>query len=272
MEDYFPMEIIGRNMLLLQKNPKNINDSGIENLGTDWMLKQMGEGNFKFSRRWAWLYRHYIWASRVPSLKDRRAVVLDVGCDVGEIRKIISKSFYTKNPDYIGIDLQGKGLREGAEQIQMKVPAYYIQHDITTGMEFINDNSIDVIYAGEIIEHFEEKFGKVLLEEAFRVLVPGGRLLVSTPNLDNSKGYDFHVHEYKIPELRKAFEDVGFSIDKTWGWIGTEKTILKSHNTKAKMIYKFLKKYSNKDLFTPIIIHIDPELSDAFCLEGIKPN
>jgi len=247
----------------------NINESGVENLGTDWMLRQMGAGNFKFSRRWAWLYRHYIWASRV---KVPRAYVVDIGCDIGEIRNIISKSFYIKNPLYLGIDLDLKRLKKGAEGIQMKVPAMYVQHDVTTKMDFIESNSVDVVFSGETIEHFEKKFAKLMLREIYRILKPGGIFAISTPNKDNSKGYSFHVHEYTIPEFCKMILDAGLGIEKVWGWVTTESCIKKSKKKNVLKIYKILKEKVNKDLVVPMIAYLDPEVSDAFCVEGRKPN
>ncbi len=45
----------------------------------------------------------------------------------------------------------------------------------------VKNKSVDVVFAGEVIEHIyhTEKF----LQEARRVLSPGGRLIISTPNL-----------------------------------------------------------------------------------------
>jgi len=231
-DQFESVEVLDNNLLYLKKNlSENINESGVENLGTDFMLYQMGQGNLKFSRRWAWLFRHYIWASRVIV---PRANVVDVGCDVGEIRKIISKSFYIKNPLYLGIDLNYKGLKEGAEKIQMKIPAIYVQHDVTLGLHFIKSNSVDIIFAGEIIEHFKKKFGIILLKEMKRVLKEGGRFIISTPNKNHSKGYDFHVHEYEIEEIKELIEKIGLKVDKIWGWVTTEKLVLSSKKKNVK--------------------------------------
>jgi len=264
------VKLVGNNLLSLQRKlVQNVNESGIENLGTDWMLLRIGEGNLKFSRRWAWLYRHYIWASRVTV---PRACLVDIGCDVGEIRKIISKSFYTKNPLYLGIDLDHKRLSEGADKIQMQLPAMYVQQDITLGLPFIKSNSVDMIFAGEIIEHFKKKFGKKLLKEIYRTLKPGGKFIISTPNVKNSKGFAFHVYEYKIDELAKMVEDVGLLKTKIWGWTTTEKVILKKGSSKLKHDYNILKKDIHKDLVVPFMAYLQPSVSEAFCIEGQKPN
>ena len=260
----------GNNLLYLRRKlEENINDSAIEDLGTDWMLKMIGDGNIKFSRRWAWLYRHYIWASRVPAFKKRRARVVDIGCDVGEIRKLISRSFYTKNPYYVGIDMDHSLLVSGFKRIQMRTPAIYIQQDATLGFKFIKSNSVDLVYAGEIIEHFEKRFGIKLLKEIYRILKPGGNFLLSTPNKVNTKGYEFHVYEYKIGELKKIVRKIGLDVTSIWGWQTTEREIEKGGRNWA--IYEMFKNKGLKDLIVPFFAYLDPSVSDAFCLEGRKP-
>ena len=263
-------KMLGNNLLYLQRKlVQNVNESGIENLGTEWMLQRMGDGNFKYSRRWAWLYRHYIWASRVTV---PRANLVDIGCDVGEIRKIISKSFYTKNPLYVGIDLDHKRLSEGAERIQMQLPAIYVQQDVTLGFSFLKSNSVDMIFAGEIIEHFKKKFGRKLLKEIYRILKPGGKFILSTPNKKNSKGFEFHVYEYDIDELADMINKVGLKWTKLWGWTTTEKVILKRGSKGLIKDYNILKKDVHKDLVVPMMAYLEPAVSEAFCIEGLKPN
>jgi len=267
------VKVTGNNLLYsLTKHDENINESGIENLGTDWMLLNMGQGNFKFSRRWAWIFRHYIWASRVPSFEQRRARLVDIGCDVGEIRKLISKSFYTKNPLYVGIDLDHRRLEQGAERIQMKIPAVYIQEDVTLGLHFIQSHSIDLIFCGEIIEHFSKKFGIRMLKEMYRILKPGASFLLSTPNRDNTKGFKFHVYEYSIPELKQLISKCGFEITNVWGWTTTERRILQGTSRAVSKIYSLLKESVHKDIVVPLMAFIDPSISEAFCIEAKKPE
>lgn len=73
------------------------------------------------------------------------------------------------------------------------------------------DASFDLVVAFEVIEHLENWRG--LLEEARRVLAPGGQFLVSTPNrlyYTESRGADganpFHVHEFEFEEFRTELQ------------------------------------------------------------------
>ena len=68
-----------------------------------------------------------------------------------------------------------------------------------------SDASFDVVVAFEVIEHLENWRG--LLAEARRVLTPGGRLLVSTPNKvyyqqTRTTPNLYHVHEFDYDEFR----------------------------------------------------------------------
>jgi ubiquinone/menaquinone biosynthesis C-methylase UbiE len=62
------------------------------------------------------------------------------------------------------------------------------------------DNSFEVITAFQFIEHIVPR--KEFLKECMRVLVPGGVLLVTTPNVKKSLARNpFHVHEYTFKEM-----------------------------------------------------------------------
>lgn len=45
----------------------------------------------------------------------------------------------------------------------------------------LDDQTIDYIYAGEIIEHFINP--EWMIKESFRVLKPGGQIIITTPNI-----------------------------------------------------------------------------------------
>ncbi len=75
------------------------------------------------------------------------------------------------------------------------------------------DGSFDLVVGFEVIEHLEDWRG--FLREAARVLAPGGRFLVSTPNklyYTESRGEHganpFHVHEFEFAEFREELAGV----------------------------------------------------------------
>ena len=52
------------------------------------------------------------------------------------------------------------------------------------------DNSVEVIYASHMLEHFDRREADIFLAEALRILVPGGILRLAVPNVR------FHVENY----------------------------------------------------------------------------
>jgi predicted SAM-dependent methyltransferase len=77
-----------------------------------------------------------------------------------------------------------KSLKKLHEYLQNHDPIFAI-HDLRTGLPQHADNSVDLIYFGQVIEHLNPihempKF----LKECYRVLAPGGIIRLTTPDLD----------------------------------------------------------------------------------------
>ncbi len=83
------------------------------------------------------------------------------------------------------------------------------------------DGSVDVVVNFQVIEHLWDQ-GQ-FLDECFRVLAPGGSLLISTPNrITFSPGRDtplnpFHTRELNASELTELLEDAQFSVETMTG-------------------------------------------------------
>jgi SAM-dependent methyltransferase len=79
----------------------------------------------------------------------------------------------------------------------------------------VRDGSVDAVVSLQVIEHLWEQ--ERFLRECFRVLRPGGALMVSTPNrLTFSPGRDtplnpFHTRELAATELAGLVRDAGFT-------------------------------------------------------------
>jgi SAM-dependent methyltransferase len=79
----------------------------------------------------------------------------------------------------------------------------------------VRDGSVDAVVSLQVIEHLWEQ--ERFLRECFRVLRPGGALVVSTPNrLTFSPGRDtplnpFHTRELSAAELACLVRDAGFA-------------------------------------------------------------
>jgi SAM-dependent methyltransferase len=78
----------------------------------------------------------------------------------------------------------------------------------------IRDESVDVVIALQVVEHLWEQ--RRFMQECARVLRPGGRVLLTTPNrlafaVSNASGNPFHYRELsadELAELARPFFDV----------------------------------------------------------------
>jgi len=88
-------------------------------------------------------------------------------------------------PGFIHVDLQN------FDHIDYKVTA--------DKLEFANDNSVKLIYASHVLEHYGRNEYMRVLSEWYRVLHPGGKLRLSVPD------FEAVVNYYKLdPDLSKV--------------------------------------------------------------------
>lgn len=79
-------------------------------------------------------------------------------------------------------------------------------------LENIPDYTYDFIVSFQVIEHMIKD--ELYVKEAFRVLKPGGKLIVTTPNKKMSLTRNpWHIREYTIEELKTLFLKYFKSVD-----------------------------------------------------------
>lgn len=96
--------------------------------------------------------------------------VLDLGCRTGALTQ-----HYVTGNDVVGVDVDREALMRAAERLEIET----VWADVEDELPF-EDDSFDVIVAGELFEHLAEPAAAV--GNARRVLRPGGRLVGSVPN------------------------------------------------------------------------------------------
>jgi SAM-dependent methyltransferase len=118
----------------------------------------------------------FIWAqpertalfSRLVGGPGRR--VLDLGCRYGALTE-----YYTEGNDVTGVDID----REALEHAEARLGIQALWADLDDPLAFM-DQTFDVVVIGELLEHIREP--RRLVDQAHRVLRPGGTLVGSTPN------------------------------------------------------------------------------------------
>jgi 2-polyprenyl-3-methyl-5-hydroxy-6-metoxy-1,4-benzoquinol methylase len=160
--------------------------------------------------------------------------VLDLGCGVG----FFGGTAQRRGARVTGLDFSAVAL-EMCRQLQPAIPV--VRGDATK-LPYA-DRSFDVVLMNDIVEHLAEEMGAQMMRETFRVLRPGGRLVVDTDNdafLMHKKGFrrindwlekdtpqrvalreikqtynapTLHIKLYSVRELRALLESVGYVIE-----------------------------------------------------------
>lgn len=112
-------------------------------------------------------------------------------------------------------------------------------------LSFIGDNSVDIIYACHVLEHFKRREVSRVLGEWQRVLKPGGVLRISVPDFaslcdiyqkfDNQLNlvvgalfgrqdylYNIHYNVFDFQSLKQVLQDVGFIEVHRYDWRKTD--------------------------------------------------
>jgi len=96
-------------------------------------------------------------------------------------------------------------------------------------LSFLEDDSVDLVYSGQSIEHVSEAEGDEVLTHVRRILRPGGHLALDTPNgrLTRLQQDDFidpdHEVEYTLVQLRDKLTAAGLEVvsERGLNWGGT---------------------------------------------------
>ena len=151
----------------------------------------------------------------LPVARSSGAACLDLGCGRGEWLQLLTEH---------GIEAEGVdvdvGMLQAAQALGLKV-----RHaDATQTLNNLPENSVSVVSAFHLVEHLGFDHLQILIQQAHRVLVPGGLLILETPNPDNLRvaSNNFHLdpsHVKPIPSLLLAFvtEHAGFFRSKILG-------------------------------------------------------
>jgi 2-polyprenyl-3-methyl-5-hydroxy-6-metoxy-1,4-benzoquinol methylase len=98
--------------------------------------------------------------------------ILDVGCGDG----FLSEAFREMGMYAIGVDASPGAVKVAKSRCEEAYVA-----DLGHAQLPLPDACVDLIWAGEIIEHVFDT--ETFVEDLLRVLQPGGRMIMSTPNL-----------------------------------------------------------------------------------------
>jgi glycosyltransferase involved in cell wall biosynthesis/SAM-dependent methyltransferase len=159
------------------------------------------------------------------------------------------------------------GSREGeAGWIDTEMGPVRYLHTSMTDLSDVEDGCIDLVFAGQSIEHVSEEEGQQTMQEVLRILRPGGYFCVDTPNaavtriqLPGGFLHPEHRAEYQVSELVARLEATGFEIESMLGICPMPRTVQTGI-------------FHEQELLDNAVLSDEAEICYLFAVECTKPG
>jgi len=137
---------------------------------------------------------------------------IDLGCGRGEWLELLQ--------DLGGFDAYGVDLDQGMLAVCEAQGLQYKHQDALTSLIELEDESQSIVTGFHIAEHIPFESLQTLVQQALRVLKPGGLLILETPNPENivvgtAEFYMDPTHNQPIPPNLLAFVPSHYGFEKT---------------------------------------------------------
>ncbi|HEV3026209.1 MAG TPA: class I SAM-dependent methyltransferase [Planctomycetota bacterium] len=129
------------------------------------------------------------------------ASVLDLGCGFGEFLN------HVRCARRVGVDLNPEATRYLAKGVEF-LPGDVCQPTL------LPDASIDLVFSSNLMEHLPSKeSAEQMLREVWRVLKPGGQVVLIGPNLRFLTGEYWDFWDHRLPITDRSLAEVLGSLD-----------------------------------------------------------
>lgn len=149
--------------------------------------------------------------------------ILDMGCGWGNISLTLQKEGH----NVIGLDYSTKSIdmcRKNARTLGLDDTKFVCRDATNTQFD---DNSFDVVYCADLVEHLYPSVYLDMVKEVHRILAPSGKFVIYTPNPSHIielmrshniilKQYHSHVDLKSMKRLKQTLQDNNFTIKRAF--------------------------------------------------------
>jgi SAM-dependent methyltransferase len=130
--------------------------------------------------------------------------ILDVGCGSGGFLTVATRA------NFYAVGLEGD---QTSIQQNIKNKNKVIHSDLENDNLPIKSNSFDVVHANQFLEHLSHPAGKRFFYESYRILRPGGLLIIRAPSYYNrwNRTKPFHLYCWRQNQLYAALKEAKFT-------------------------------------------------------------
>jgi ubiquinone/menaquinone biosynthesis C-methylase UbiE len=219
-----------------------------------------------------WDSLHAVRVEMMRKLLPAAEHVLDLG-GAGSQEGSLLKAGYPHRPKTVSIiDLPPTDRLLKAEETETEFMhngtsvRYYYRS--MTDLSCFESDSFDFVWSGQSIEHIGMTEAADMVGQIFRVLKPGGRFALDTPNRKatvhqvpsrDMLAHPEHQHEYVLDELIDLIKKGGFVIEGTRGLVDLSNSIKNG-------VFDFDEFYCNLDM------NGKPDSSYLFYISAVKPQ
>lgn len=153
--------------------------------------------------------------------------LLEVGCGEGRGVEILMNRVKA----YHGLDK----IPQVIEKLKARFPDASFEQAVIPPLLTVPSAKYDTVVSFQVIEHIEDD--RLFLQEIYRVLKPGGRAIISTPNIRLTLSRNpWHIREYTGNQLRMLCEGI---FDKVEGLgIGGNEKVWAYHEANRRSVDK----------------------------------
>ena len=162
--------------------------------------------NFNNHRKRDW--KHYdVYLRR---FRNKPSPILEMGSGIG----LFLEACKNNNIEAIGVEFEQEGIEE-SERKNLKA----FQHDLANPLTSFENESFEAVFSNQVIEHLAKAAQLNMVKEAYRLLKPGGQILINSPcrHFERARLDVYHINLLTPSELKGLVEKVGF-IDCNMGY------------------------------------------------------